>query len=626
MDVNPGTMGERAGTRSSIWAAQRQPASPWRAFLCASAGWLIISVTVLRFTLTSVAIAGVVEGVVFLMCALGEFLITSARSGLPLRRRLAGYAVAAALAPLLTALLAVLRGQLNLTTDVLAFLAAVIAVALAGGLLPAVLEAGAGWLLLNFYFTPPVHTFTIAGASNAAALGVFIAVALVVGFLVDVCARRTGQAAHAIAESELLASAAGCALGGQEAAAAVLDRTRAAFGMDSVTLLERGNGATGATGGRATGWTPVAVSGGPPPERPGDDAAQVPATDRLCLALRGRPLPADRRCLSALAALPAAARDRQRLAAAADSARPVAEADRMRTALLAAVSHDLHSPLAAAKVAVSCLRSRDIELTAADHDDLLATAEESLDLLTRLVAGLLDVSRLQAGALPVFPRPANLEEIIARSLDDIGPRARAVMMGIPSELPEVMVDPPIMERVVANVTDNALRYSPAGSPPLLTASARGDRVELRVADRGPDVPEADRDRMFVPFQRLGDTDRTTGVGLGLLVARGLTEAMRGTLEPEQTPGGGLAMTIALPAAPRARPGTPPPAPKARAGKGRIGRHSGPDHDGAPSIARYWSNSVRAADVVSPARTAKAGGIRWHVLRRLGRETPHGNVG
>jgi two-component system sensor histidine kinase KdpD len=341
--------------------------------------------------------------------------------------------------------------------------------------------------------------------------------------------------------------------------------------MDSVTLLERGNGATGATGGRAAGWTPVAVSGGPPPERPGDDAAQVPATDRLCLALRGRPLPADRRCLSALAALAAAALERQRLAAAADSARPVAEADRMRTALLAAVSHDLRSPLAAAKAAVSCLRSRDIELTAADHDDLLATAEESLDLLARLAAGLLDVSRLQAGALPVFPRPANLGEIIARSLDDIGPRARAVTMGIPSELPEVMVDPPIMERVVVNVTDNALRYSPAGSPPLLTASARGDRIELRVVDRGPGVPEADRDRMFMPFQRLGDTDSTTGVGLGLLVARGLTEAMRGTLEPEQTPGGGLTMTIALPAAP-GPPRHAPASPDGASGKAKAGAY------------------------------------------------------
>ena len=182
--------------------------------------------------------------------------------------------------------------------------------------------------------------------------------------------------------------------------------------------------------------------------------------------------------------------------AESEAVRPIAAADRMRTALLAAVSHDLRTPLAAAKAAVSCLRSADIQLTAEDHDDLLTTADESLDQLTHLVASLLDVSRLQAGALPVFPRPADLEEIIARSLGGIGPQARAVMVRIPPDLPRVMVDPPIMERVIVNLTVNALRYSPSGSPPLLTASARGGRVVLRVVDHGPGVPQADRDRIF----------------------------------------------------------------------------------------------------------------------------------
>jgi two-component system sensor histidine kinase KdpD len=220
----------------------------------------------------------------------------------------------------------------------------------------------------------------------------------------------------------------------------------------------------------------------------------------------------------------------------------------MRTALLAAVSHDLRTPLAAAKAAVSCLRSTDIQLTAEDHDELLATADESLDQLSGLLASLLDVSRLQAGALPVFPRPADLEEIIARTLGGIGPQARAVMVRIPPDLPRVMADPPIMERVIANVTTNALRYSPGGSPPLLTACAHADRVELRVIDYGPGVPEADRDRMVLPFQRLGGIDSTIGVGLGLTVSRGLTEAMRGTLEPEETPGGGLTMALSVPLA------------------------------------------------------------------------------
>jgi two-component system, OmpR family, sensor histidine kinase KdpD len=167
-----------------------------------------------------------------------------------------------------------------------------------------------------------------------------------------------------------------------------------------------------------------------------------------------------------------------------------------------------------------------------------------------VVATLLDVTRLQAGARSVFVRPADLEQIIACSLAGLGPPGRTVPVDLPPGLPNVMADPPVMERVIANLTANALRYSPAGAPPLLTASARSGRVELRVIDRGPGVPETDRDKMFAPFQRLGDTSSTTGVGLALAVSRGLTEAMRGTLQPAQTPGGGLTMTISLHAAPR----------------------------------------------------------------------------
>jgi two-component system sensor histidine kinase KdpD len=249
----------------------------------------------------------------------------------------------------------------------------------------------------------------------------------------------------------------------------------------------------------------------------------------------------------------------------------------MRTALLTAVSHDLRTPLASAKAAVTSLRSRDIRWTDEDRDELLATADESLDRLARLVNNLLDMSRLQAGALSVFPRPAGLEEIVARALDDLGPPGHDVVVDIPDSLPEVLVDPAILDRVIVNLTSNAIRYSPAGQPPLLTASALGDHVELRIADRGPGIPAPERESMFVPFQRLGDTDNTTGVGLGLALSRGLTEAMGGTLEPEETPGGGLTMVVSLPAAappdgPAAEPGhrerdePASPAPAAEGGK------------------------------------------------------------
>ncbi len=488
--------------------------------------------------------------------------------GLTLRRRLYGYALAAVLCPLLTLALAGMRGQLNLTSDVLSFLVAVIVVALVGGLVPAVLVAVAGSLLLNYYFTPPIHKWTIAEANNALALGVFIAVALVVSTVVDIAARRTRQAARASAESELLVTASGSVLRGQRAVEAVLDRVREAFGMESVTLLECGPAAgpagpapatppaagvvgAAATRGPTAGWRAVAHSGEPPVARPSDADVEVPVADTLSLALRGPALPAaDRRVLGAFASYAAVALEQQRLAAEAEAARPIAEADRMRTALLTAVSHDLRTPLASAKAAVTSLRSADVQWSAEDREELLATADESLDRLTHLVDNLLDMSRLQAGALSVFPRPSGLEEIVARALDDLGAPGRTVAMDIPDSLPEVRVDPAILEQVIVNLTQNALRYSPAGSPPLLTASTLADRVELRVVDRGPGIPRPHRERMFVPFQRLGDTDNTTGVGLGLALARGLTEAMGGTLEPDETPGGGLTMTLSLPAVPR----------------------------------------------------------------------------
>ena len=236
----------------------------------------------------------------------------------------------------------------------------------------------------------------------------------------------------------------------------------------------------------------------------------------------------------------------------AGQATRVAEADRGRVVLLATVSHDLRAPLAAAKAAVSGLRAGDARLTTDDREDLLAAAEESLDRLARLAGSLLDVSRLQAGARAVFPRPADLGGMVAAALEALGPQAQPVLADIPCGLPEVIADPAIAERVIVNLAGNALRYSPATAPPLLTARTAGNRVELRVVDHGPGIPVAERKRVFQPFCRLGDPGDRTGVGLGLAVARGLAETMGGTVEPEDTPGGGLTMVLTLPTAP-ARP-------------------------------------------------------------------------
>jgi len=165
------------------------------------------------------------------------------------------------------------------------------------------------------------------------------------------------------------------------------------------------------------------------------------------------------------------------------------------------------------------------------------------------------MSRLQAGVLSVFVRPVALDEVVPLALDDLGPEGHDVVVRLPEDLPDCLADAALLERVVANLVANALRHSPPGNPPLLSASTLGDRVEIHVVDHGPGIAPANRDQMFAPFQRLGDTDNTTGVGVGLALSRGLAEAMGGSLAPQETPGGGLTMIVSLPGA-----GESPPAP------------------------------------------------------------------
>jgi two-component system sensor histidine kinase KdpD len=434
----------------------------------------------------------------------------------------------------LTALLHV-GGGLSLTNDILLFLVAVIGVSLIGGLWPALFAAVAGSLLLNWFFTPPIGQFTIAEAGNLLALAIFVVVALAVSWVVDQAARRTRQAAQASADATTLAAVAGSVLRGERPLHALLEQLREMFSLDSVSLLE--NGAV------------VAKVGGPVCTSSADADAEVKVDDNVVMLLKGRPLQAsDRRIVEAFAAQATLALRQERLTAEAATAKPLAEADRMRTALLAAVSHDLRTPLASAKAAVASLRSADVHFDDHDRAELLATADESLDRLSRLVANLLDMSRLQTGALGVAAVDVGAEEVVPRALDDLGHESRSVVLHIPDDLPYVRADPGLLERIVVNLVANALRYSPQDQPPVVTASAHGDTIELRVIDHGPGIPKDRWNDVFLPFQRLGDRDNHTGPGLGLALSRGLTEAMSGTLTPEETPGGGLTMILSLPAA------------------------------------------------------------------------------
>jgi two-component system sensor histidine kinase KdpD len=482
-----------------------------------------------------------------------------------------GPAAALLVPPALTSILyPIPTSGVNLTSKVLIFLVAVVGVARLGGLKSAFITALWSSLLLNYFFIPPIKSITINEPNNIIALLAFILVALTVASVVDLAIKQTRRAASASAEAETLNAFAVAVLHGDEAIAALLERFRETFGLASVALLQRIGTDAADPDERAAStavhlpdendvpsrWTTVASIGSGPAATPGAADTVVEAGPDAVLALRGRILPAaDQRVLAAFAAQATAALERRRLSRTAAEAASLAAADRMRTALLAAVSHDLRTPLAAAKAAVGTLRDPELDVPPADREELLEAAEQSLDRLTRLVENLLDMSRIQAGALKLRLEPLDAAEIVPRAVDDIPEAAGRVTIEPPGQdgpVGPVLADGQLLERVVANLVGNAVTHT--DSPVTLTVSALGDRVELRVIDRGPGIPEPDRARVFRPFQRLGDRDNTAGVGLGLALARGLVEAMDGTLTPEETPGGGVTMVVSLPAA-----GVPPTA-------------------------------------------------------------------
>ncbi|MCW5952517.1 MAG: sensor histidine kinase KdpD [Propionibacteriaceae bacterium] len=462
--------------------------------------------------------------------------VEALNSPLSLLRRWQGLAIGLIALPLLTWVLSVSGGELNLSSEILFFLLVVIVVAAVGGLWPAMVAAVLAGALLTYFFTSPQYTFVIASADNAIAVVVFILVAVVVAWLVERVVRHGQRAALASAEAATLSGLAGAILRGETSVTALLERVRETFGFEGVALRERPT---------ADARFATVASAGTPPETL-DHSVSVGMLHQLVLT--DPVTPSAERLLTAFAAQAVVARERERLAASAAHAEQVEEIDRVRTALLNAVSHDLRGPLAAATAAVSSLRSTEVDWTVRDREELLDTAEQSLDLLADLIANLLDMSRLQAGALPVALRRVALGALVPGTLLRLGTTSDRVTIEVLPELPEVWADPAFLERVLTNLVINALHYSPAETRVAVTASAIGERVELRVIDHGPGIPPENRSQVFKPFQRLGDRDNSTGIGLGLALSLGLTEAMAGTLTIEDTPGGGLTMVLSLPTA------------------------------------------------------------------------------
>ncbi len=475
---------------------------------------------------------------------------------LPARRRALGWLLALIAPPVLTWVLHLTRASHELPSELLFYVAVTVAIALVGGMWPAIAAAVVSVLLANWFFTPPFDTLTIASSPDAVALVVLVAVAAAVAAVVDLAARRTVQAAQARAEASTLAALAGSVLRGQDGVPALLERLRETFALDGAALLERSERSP--VGG-AERWRVVASTGCAPPEAPDAAQAALPVDEGLSIALTGRDITGgDLRVLMAVAAQAGALLERDRLRAQARTARREEERTAVRTALLAAVSHDLRTPLAGIKASSSTLRTLGGELSDQDRAVLLADVESSADRLQSLVDNLLDMSRLDAGAVHPRRAPVALDEVVPKALAGVPlDRAGEVRLDLPEGLPLVDADAGLLERALGNVVENALHHNPDGAHVVVSGGCVGEgdgrRVVVRVVDRGIGIPDEDKAAAFSAFQRGGDAPDGHGVGLGLAVARGLVESFAATLEADDTPGGGLTMVFSLPPALQARP-------------------------------------------------------------------------
>lgn len=460
-------------------------------------------------------------------------------------RRLTGWLLAVGGSVTLTAVfLHAGTGPENLTLNFLCHLTMVVFVAIVGGWWPAVVAAVLGTMLINWFFTPPTGMLLIHEPLNIWALVLFLAVAAGVARVVDIEARRTAEARAARHQAAVLFELAGGVISEGLSVQALLDRLRESYMLTAVALSRRPAGST-----EPSPWTVAVASGQAPEETTAWDATVTVDEDHLLLVKGFSAAAPERGILEAFAGRMGAVLQQRALDEARLQARELAAGNAMRTALLAAVSHDLRTPLAGIKASVSSLRMGDVVLSAEDTAELLATIEESADQLTERIEDLLDMSRIQSGNLVVHRVPLELPDLAESAVRAAtGPeQLDRITLEIPLDTPPVLGDHGLLVRIIANLVENALKHSTDTSVTLRTVMTPGT-VALQVVDHGPGVPAIEREKIFQPFQRLGDRDTTTGIGLGLAVARGLAEGIGGQVRAEDTPGGGLTMVLTLPAA------------------------------------------------------------------------------
>ena len=449
-----------------------------------------------------------------------------------LRRAWVGVAAGVGAVGVVSAAIAVFDEFVPVLSLGVLYVFAVLPVAVVWGTAHAVFVAVASMLAFNFFFLSPLYTFDLADGRNWFALAVYLATAVVVGDLASRARRRAVEAEQREREAALLADIAAELLRGtrlEEELGRIEERTADVIGVSSVRIVLGKE--TGARAHEAP--HPLSVDGRP--------VGTVYTPEREVGALR-----IQQQLLPALGSLLAVARDRERLEREAFGAESLRRSDAIKTALIQAVSHDLRTPLATIEQALDGLESGVLALTEDDREQLLQTIRVEHTRLKRLVENLLDLSRLQAGAAESIPELWTADQLVAQALEEL-PESDRVQVSARPDLPPVSVDAVQIQRALVNVLENALRVSPSDEPVHVRVSATRKELLIRVTDRGPGIPDEDRERIFEPFQRVTGATDQRGPGLGLAIARGFAEANGGRLWVESRPGQGASFVLALPA-------------------------------------------------------------------------------
>jgi two-component system sensor histidine kinase KdpD len=517
-----------------------------------------------------------------------------------------GYGIAVLGTGAATLALLSVRSDVSKTNVVLSFLLVVVAAAAAGGLGPGAVAAVLGFVAFDVLFLPPYRTLVVSDRQDYLSLAVYLLTAFIVSYLVGALERRRMQAERREQETRTLyeLSTSLVAHGSlDDTLSSVVRTVRSLFNLAGCAIaLPDGDGVrVAARDGEIPPdlermLAPMTGTGLGGRLQPGQ-ALTVPLragaepVGALVVVAGGPGSPsfgeAERRLLATFANQAALAVEQARQENQRARTRTLEELDRLRTALLNSVSHDLRTPLASIKASASSLLDHEVHWSDQQRDEFLVTIDQEADRLTRLVHNLLDMSRIEANALDPRMEETSLAEIAGSVVHRIRQRAsQRIDVRVPETVPPVLADPVLLEQVLSNLLDNAIRYA-EGSRIALVARELEQSVELRIIDHGPGIPEPERERVFDQFYRLkGGGKRPEGTGMGLSICRGIVAALQGRLRVETTPGGGATFILTLPVASGpARRGSSGDAAgdPARSGDGGVGNEvpGAPDGRAAP---------------------------------------------